>query len=251
MQQSRRVRGAARRGPQSRSLPPRPGLGTRRPRTGPARARRPHATEVGIDLEPVGEPSAFCGVLTPEEASAALGVDAHGREQQRHRLLVGLRLRHQRHQPAGRARRRRLRARRQGDLPRWRRGRRGWSARAGSPPRVSPCSWTWATGCCSPSSCSGHPADGIDVRAALTGLATLAAATTGRCAHPDRGPGALIDGRPCAPGAHPGRRRATPRWSWTCTRRRDLVDRRSRRSGPGGEHRGARGARGRARQDHR
>lgn len=35
----------------------------------------PAPTETfGVDLEPVGEPTAFCGVLTPEEASAALGV---------------------------------------------------------------------------------------------------------------------------------------------------------------------------------
>lgn len=34
----------------------------------------PAPTDLGIDLEPVGEPSAFCAVLTPEEASAALGV---------------------------------------------------------------------------------------------------------------------------------------------------------------------------------
>jgi hypothetical protein len=34
----------------------------------------PVPTDIGVDVEPVGEPSAFCAVLTPEEASAALGV---------------------------------------------------------------------------------------------------------------------------------------------------------------------------------
>jgi hypothetical protein len=33
----------------------------------------PAPSDVGIELEPVGEPSAFCGALTAEEASAALG----------------------------------------------------------------------------------------------------------------------------------------------------------------------------------
>lgn len=34
----------------------------------------PAPSEIGVDLEPIGEPSAFCNVLTPAEASAALGV---------------------------------------------------------------------------------------------------------------------------------------------------------------------------------
>lgn len=43
---------------------------------GPAAlAQSPAATEPGVDLSPVQEPSALCGVVTPEEVSAALGVD--------------------------------------------------------------------------------------------------------------------------------------------------------------------------------
>ncbi len=34
----------------------------------------PTPTDIGIDIEPPGEPTPFCAVLTPEEASAALGV---------------------------------------------------------------------------------------------------------------------------------------------------------------------------------
>jgi hypothetical protein len=34
----------------------------------------PAPTDIGFEIEPPGEPSAFCSVLTPEEATAALGV---------------------------------------------------------------------------------------------------------------------------------------------------------------------------------
>lgn len=36
-------------------------------------ATEPAPTELGVDLEPVGEPSALCGVLTDDEVSSALG----------------------------------------------------------------------------------------------------------------------------------------------------------------------------------
>ncbi len=37
-------------------------------------ATEPLPTDIGIDIEPAGTPSPFCSVLTPDEASAALGV---------------------------------------------------------------------------------------------------------------------------------------------------------------------------------
>ena len=43
-----------------------------------ATSETPGPTDIGIDLEPVGEPSAFCSVLTADEASAALGVTLTG-----------------------------------------------------------------------------------------------------------------------------------------------------------------------------